>query len=165
MSNKKIEWGKDNWVDDIKEEYHDLDSSVVELKEQKAWYHFSLIAEGYSCNPDSYYHTTGIVYAYMASSIVIALGVGVSLLVGKYTGMVYGLQAGVAFASLWFMAGMYWVFKDFKPRPGPPLPDGINVVTFSVGRLSKVIYNASKLKKPFLVPSWMVFVFRWAIVG
>ncbi|KAJ3324860.1 Autophagy protein 22 [Blyttiomyces sp. JEL0837] len=91
----------------------------------------------------------GFMYAYTAAVIEIILGVGVALAIGAKAGLVYGLQCSVAFASLWWIGGMYHVFRDMKTRPGPPLPRGTNVVVFSITKLSTAIYNASKLKNLF----------------
>ncbi|KAI8614914.1 autophagy-related protein 22-like protein [Chytriomyces sp. MP71] len=67
----------------------------------------------------------------------------------------YALQLGIAVIGLFWLVGIAFAYKYLKSRPGPPMPAGANVFTFST---KKVIQAVSKARE---LPNLFIFLLGW----
>ncbi|KAI9192931.1 autophagy-related protein 22-like protein [Polychytrium aggregatum] len=115
---------------------------------------FDLVANRISAN------TMAIGFA--ADVILFVLGVLCVYLLGRIPQLptsTYPSQVAVALTSVWWLVFIFFTIAWLKPRPGPPLPAGINPWTHCVkkiGRTLKTVVFESKSVARFLI-SWIIY--------
>ncbi|KAI9338171.1 autophagy-related protein 22-like protein [Obelidium mucronatum] len=71
----------------------------------------------------------------------------------------YALQLGVALFGIVWLAGVLFVNKHLRTRPGPPFPANSNVMTYSTKKVFTAFSKASKLRHLFF------FLIGWFFYG
>ncbi|KAJ3045478.1 Autophagy protein 22 [Rhizophlyctis rosea] len=104
----------------------------------------------------------GFASGYVGAVIVLVISLVVVLLFGDGTKhgvtQTYGLQIMVAFASVWWALGMVPTVLWMRDRPGPPVPKGENVVTYSYMKFYQTFQKARKLPNLFLfLIGWFIY--------
>ncbi|KAJ3059788.1 Autophagy protein 22, partial [Rhizoclosmatium hyalinum] len=70
----------------------------------------------------------------------------------------YALQVCVAVFGLVWFAGIFYVAKYLRVRPGPPFPEGTNVLTYSTKKVFVAFSKARKLKNLFIfLAGWFLY--------
>lgn len=121
--------------DEISSSYHEaLDKATNEISSKS----FSIMYFGSVCN--------------------LIIGLGIVYVTLGYKGFPtsqYGAQIAMASQSIWWLGFQMFSIKWMKPRPGPPLPIGTNVVTYSFIQAWKTLKDARKL------PNLFKFLIGW----
>ncbi|KAJ3284795.1 Autophagy protein 22 [Rhizoclosmatium sp. JEL0117] len=71
----------------------------------------------------------------------------------------YALQISVSFFGLVWFLGIFYVAKFLRVRPGPPFPEGTNVLTYSTKKVFVAFSKARQLKNLF------IFLAGWFLYG
>ncbi|KAJ3253198.1 Autophagy protein 22 [Chytriomyces hyalinus] len=69
----------------------------------------------------------------------------------------YALQVGIAVCGIFWLQGIFVAHRWLRERPGPPLPEGVNLFTFSLKKVGTAISKFRELRNLFL------FLLGWAM--
>jgi UMF1 family MFS transporter len=100
----------------------------------------------------------GFGFAFLSALILFAIFVVLSLVLGELHGFpkTYGLHVCISLSCVWGAVILYFYTNRLvKSRPGPPLPNDINVIQFSCGRLLHTLWNLKRL------PELLKFLIAW----
>lgn len=68
---------------------------------------------------------------------------------GLFDDKIFFLKGAVAFCGLYWGLGAIYPLMNLKPRPGPPLPEGSNILTFSVKKTGSTLSKCNRLPHTF----------------
>jgi len=99
----------------------------------------------------------GFSAGYVGSIIALIISIGIILLAGS--GNTYSFQIATAFIGVWCLAFLYFPLRHLKSRPGPPLPEGCNWLTYSWTQVFKTFRKMKHLMEAFK------FLMAWFLVS
>uniref|UniRef100_A0A7S0JMM2 Autophagy-related protein n=1 Tax=Cafeteria roenbergensis TaxID=33653 RepID=A0A7S0JMM2_CAFRO len=104
----------------------------------------------------------GFMWGYIGSVVCMAVCVGFTIFLPS--SLAYPLN--MAFAGAWWLAFAVWTFATLEPRPGPPLPAGVNPIAFSWRRMFATVSRARHLPQLWwMLGLWFLYSDGFNIVA
>ncbi|KAI8619730.1 autophagy-related protein 22-like protein [Chytriomyces sp. MP71] len=104
--------------------------------------------------------STGFVSMYLGALTIMIVMAALNFIVKVPSSFAstYALNVGVAFGGIMWLVGIFVAWKYLKERPGPPLPVGTNILTFSTKKVFHAFSKARQLKNLFcFLLGWFMF--------